>query len=125
MNIKEISMRNILFTLTPQQIKDRSKTVTRRIGWQFLKVGDVLMACDKGFDLKQGEVVVQLGRIEVISILRERLHSLDFNKSYGAREAKKEGFPEMSGSQFLAFFCRKMEVDPTQIVTRIEFKYLD
>jgi len=36
--------RNISFALTTQQVRNRTKTVTRRAGWLFLKAGDIL--CD-------------------------------------------------------------------------------
>lgn len=50
-------MRNISFALTTPQFKSRSKDVTRRIGWWFLKPGDVVMGVEKGMGLKKGEKV--------------------------------------------------------------------
>ena len=35
-------MRNISFALTKQQFLDRTKTVTRRLGWKNLEVGTLL-----------------------------------------------------------------------------------
>lgn len=37
-------MRNMSFALTTPQILNRSKTVTRRAGWSFLKPGDIVCA---------------------------------------------------------------------------------
>ena len=35
-------MRHMSFALTTKQIKSRTKTVTRRLGWTFLKPGDLI-----------------------------------------------------------------------------------
>ncbi len=48
-------MRNISFSLTERQFMDKSKTVTRRLGWKFLKPGDRLMGCRKCMGLKPGD----------------------------------------------------------------------
>lgn len=34
-------------SLTEQAVRDRTKTVTRRLGWRFLKPGDTLTLCRK------------------------------------------------------------------------------
>jgi len=36
----------------------------------------------------------------------------------------KEGFPDMTGEQFVDFFCKHMKCDPLQEVTRIEFVHV-
>lgn len=38
--------RNMSFALTTSQIRDRSKTVTRRFGWWFLVPGDQVWAVE-------------------------------------------------------------------------------
>ena len=50
-------MRNMSFTMTTRQIKNRSTTMTRRFGWWFLKPGDRIQAVEKGMGLKKGEKV--------------------------------------------------------------------
>ena len=117
--------RNISFALTTEQIRNRTKTVTRRIGWKNLKKGDVLNACVKCMGLKPGEKIERLGQIRVVSVSREPLNRMDFNKPYGKLEAGKEGFPQMTGSEFVAMFQKSMKCDFYQEVTRIEFEYLD
>ena len=117
-------MRNISFNLTPAQVKDRSKTVTRRLGWTFLKVGDILMACEKCMGLKRGEKIAKIGRIEVTNVRRELLSDLIDPLGYGDAEAIKEGFPNLSGVGFVEMFRKEMGCKNT-MVTRIEFKYLD
>lgn len=136
--------RNISFALTTDQIRDRSKTVTRRIGWKFLKRGDILNACVKCMGLKPGEKIERLGQIKVIDVRREPLDFMDttgaahpngdreflmndlvdYPDDYGNEEAKKEGFPYMTGSEFVTMFCEHMGGSPVQEVTRIEFEYL-
>jgi len=37
----ECDMRNMSFSMTVDQIRDGSKTVTRRLGWLFLNFGDL------------------------------------------------------------------------------------
>ena len=41
-------MRNMSFSATVQQVRDRTKTVTRRVGWKTLQPGEVLRAVEKG-----------------------------------------------------------------------------
>lgn len=119
--------RNISFALTTEQIKNKTKTVTRRKGWKFLKVGDVLNACVKCMGLKPGEKIQRLGQIRVTDVKREVLNEMRGlgEGSYGSHEATLEGFPEMSGIEFTDMFCEHMGGDIDQEVTRIEFEYLD
>jgi hypothetical protein len=111
--------RNISFALTTTQIRNRTKTVTRRKGWKFLKAGDVLNGCVKCMGLKPGEQIERLGQIRVTDIRREPLCITTTSDS------AREGFPELSGSEFVSMFRKHMGGDPDQIVTRIEFEYLD
>lgn len=123
-------MRNISFSLTESQFLDDSKTVTRRLGWRFLKPGDHLMACRKCMGLKPGESIVRLGEIEVVSVRFEPLNRMsrvsEFAKreiGYGKTEAIAEGFPHLSGDQFVAMFCKHMNVRrPDTEITRIQFR---
>jgi len=119
--------RNISFALTTQQIRDRTKTVTRRLGWKNLRVGERLNACVKCMGLKPGEQIERLALIEVVSVAQEPLYALMRDAEYGASEAAKEGFPRLSGEAFAAMFCEHMRplhgvVTP---VTRIEFRYVE
>ncbi len=117
-------MRNISFSLTTEQFKARTKTVTRRLGWKNLKPGEVLMGCEKCMGLKPGEKINRLGRIRVVSVRQERLYEL-LNPSYGQEEVHKEGFPEVSWEDFAAMFIMNMKCELSTTVTRIEFEYLD
>jgi hypothetical protein len=112
------------FMLTQDQIRNRSKTVTRRLGWANLKPGDRLQACLKCQGLKKGEKVQKLAVIEIVSNTKEQLHRMIHNRFYGDSESAKEGFPDLVGPQFVAMFCKAMNCDSKQIVNRIEFKYV-
>ena len=115
---------NMSFMLTTDQVRARTKTVTRRLGWDHLKVGDVLNACVKCQGLKRGESIEKICQIRIVSVRPEPLNRL-YSKAYGRREVALEGFPEMTPMQFVAMFCEHMKADPYTIVNRIEFEYID
>ncbi len=115
-------MRNISFSLTERQFLDGSKDVTRRVGWTFLKPGDRLMGCRKCMGVQPGESIVRLGEIEVVSVRLEALNRMSADAAYGHEETIREGFPQMTGGQFVEMFCSHMSVKPATIITRIEFR---
>ena len=116
-------MRNMSFSLTTEQVRNRTKTVTRRLGWNFLKVGDILNACVKCQGLKKGERVEKICQIRVVSTRRERL--FDIVTAIGdERELRKEGFPNLSSRDFVDMFCEANNCERDQVVNRIEFEYL-
>ena len=112
-------MRNISFALTTQQFLDGTKTVTRRLGWQNLRPGDRLMACEKCMGLKKGEQVTKLGEIRVLGVDREPLKRI---VDYGQIECEREGFPGLSPQQFMAMFANRMKCTGDTWVTRIRFE---
>jgi len=109
--------RNMSFSLTTQQIRDRSKTVTRRLGWRNLKTGDVLNACVKCMGLRPGESIERICQIRVVDVRREPLHTITME------DVRREGFNEPT-LDFVARFCRHMGGHWSQTVTRIEFEYV-
>lgn len=119
-------MRNISFMLTTAQVRARTKTVTRRLGWASLKPGERLQACVKCQGLKPGEKLEKICVIKVLSVRREPLNALIggmYTDRMAKRECIAEGFPEMSPRQFVRFFCTEMGVSLRQTITRIEFTY--
>jgi len=112
-------MRNMSFSLTTRQFRERSKFVTRRLGWFFLKPGDTVCGVEKGMGLKKGEKVVRLGPIEIVSNRPEMLNTIT------PADVILEGFQEMSPDEFVAMFCRHNKVAPDKTVNRIEYKYLE
>jgi len=116
-------MANISFMLTTEQIRRGTKDVTRRLGWESLRPGTLLTACVKCMGLKAGEQVQRIREIRIVSVRREPLQSMVDDPPYGQHEAIREGFPELTGAQFVEMFCREMKCRPETIVTRIEFSY--
>ncbi|MEQ1762566.1 MAG: hypothetical protein ABL984_05390 [Pyrinomonadaceae bacterium] len=118
--------RNMSFALTQPQIADRSKTVTRRLGWWFLKEGTELNAVNRAMGFKKGERPIYLAKIRVVSVRSERLDAITFE------DVIAEGFETHSQvmgmpSAFVTFFCRanSPKCKPETIVNRIEFEYID
>lgn len=111
-------MRCISFALTKRQFLDGSKDVTRRLGWRWLKAGDLLMAVEKGMGIKRGEKQVRLGIIRVRSVTAERLDAIT------ADDCRREGFPELTPAAFVAMFCKANQCTPDVMVRRIEFERL-
>lgn len=112
------------FALTRAQIEDRTKTVTRRTGWNFLKVGDVLNAVNKTMGFKKGEKPERLARIRVVSVRREPLKVIT-PKDVIAEGFGQHSYVEGKPYKFVRYFCnanRKCTSDT--VITRIEFEYL-
>ena len=107
------------FSLTTDAVLERRKTVTRRLGWWFLKPGDELIAIRKAMGLKKGEKVERLCRIHVLSTRREPLFYVT------VEDVRREGFPDMSSDEFIARFCGAMRCGPETEVNRIEFEYTE
>lgn len=111
-------MRNISFALTTPQFLNGSKTVTRRLGWAFLKPGDSLMACRQCQGIKAGSLE-RFGEIEVVSVRRELLFEIT------QEDCALEGFPDVEPNDFVKMFCHHMKCDPDKEVTRIEFRRVE
>lgn len=106
-------------SLTEQQVRARSKTVTRRLGWRMLKTGDRLTLCRKVMGRKRGEPLVRIVTVEVTELYRERLEEIT------PEEVTAEGFPDMTPAGFIEFFCRTHRgCEPGTEVTRIGWRYL-
>jgi hypothetical protein len=122
-------MRYMSFALTEQQMHDRIKTVTRRLGWLKLKVGDQVQPARKCMGLRRGESIELIGSpIEIVGVRREPLRLLTDMLGYGYEEIEKEGFAEHPTyrfpSEFVAMFCASHRgCTPNSVVTRIEFRY--
>jgi hypothetical protein len=106
------------FFYTTEQIRNRTKTVTRRVGWKDLVPGDRIKAVVKCQGLKRGEKTEPLAEIEIISIRSEPLYAIT------AEDCAAEGFPEMGPDDFVAMFCDHMMHRPDWPVNRIEFRYV-
>ncbi len=113
--------RNMSFSHTTPQFITQTKTVTRRLGWDFLKVGDILNGCEKCQGRKKGEKIKKLGQIRVVSTRWEPLNLIT------PTDCIMEGFAEKTPAEFVEFFChanRHKKCRPETLVNRIEFEYL-
>jgi hypothetical protein len=114
------------FSHTAAQILDRSKTVTRRTGWRYLKAGDLLQAVEKSRGLKKGERVRELAVLRVVNVRVEPLSRLVTDARYAEDELPREGFPCWSRDEFVAMFMRVNRLTSTVVtVTRVEFEYVE
>lgn len=127
--------------LTTDAVRDRSKTVTRRLGWwcdkngrRLLHVGDQLTLCPKVMGRKPGEPLERIVTVDVVDVRRERL--ADMLDSDVPREAVEvvpgrfsaiyrsgpfDGWPPAFA--WREWFCEQMNATPDTIITRIEWAY--
>lgn len=111
--------RNMSFSMTADQFRARTKTVTRRFGWWFLKPGDQVWGVEKAMGLKAGEKIKRLGMIRIVSTRIEPLNAIT------NAELDLEGLPDTSPREFIALLCERCRVQPDAPVNRIEYEYLD
>jgi len=104
--------------LTTEQIRNKTKTVTRRLGWKNLQPGTILNACEKCMGLKKGEKIKKLCQIRVVSVRQEPLNHINYS------DVVEEGFPQESPDGFINMFMEHMKCKRNQKVTRIEFEYV-
>jgi hypothetical protein len=114
-------MRHMSFALTTEQVLSRTKTVTRRIGWTFLKPGTLLQPVLKCQGIPKGGTVEKIGGpIRVVSIERAPLNAITPQDVY------REGFPTMTQREFIEMFKKSHRgCRVATMVTRIEFEYVD
>jgi len=109
--------------VTEDAVRDRTKIVTRRKGWTFLRPGDRLTLCRKVMGRKRGEPLVRIADVEVVDVRRELLCAI---RSAGPDEMAREGFPGMDVDEFMQrYFIEAQGIYPLDHVTRIEFRYIE
>jgi hypothetical protein len=106
------------FAMTTDQIRARSKTVTRRFGWWFLQPGDRIQAVEKSMGLKKGQHVKLLAMLRVVSMRTVRLCDIC------QEDCVKEGFPDVLPRDFAAMLIAHYRCDRLAPVNRIEFEYI-
>ncbi len=117
-------MRYMSFALTTEQVRNRTKGVTRRLGWAKLKPGERLMAAVKCQGIKKGEHVEKICEIECVTNTAEPLNKMEIYPDYGKSEVILEGFPKMTGKEFVTMFCEHNKCLRHTPVNRIAFKYV-
>jgi hypothetical protein len=120
--------RNMSFAKTTEQVRAGTKTVTRRIGWWFLKPGEIVNAVEKCRGLKKGEKVKHIRQIRIVSTRSEPINAMMLDTLYGLEEMSKEGFANHDKLrwpvQFVEFFCAMNKCEASTEVNRIEFEYI-
>ena len=123
---------------TEQAVVERRKTVTRRLGWRFLKPGDrlTLVRKSQGRKRRDGTVepLVRLAEVEVVSVERGPLghtwmgHPGDLDREGVPFEVwdRYRTHPSMAPEwAWIAWFAETMRCTLSTEVTRIEWRYLD
>ena len=112
-------MRAISASMTKAQVRDRSKTETRRLGWLHARAGMRLRVVEKCMGLRKGEKLKELAIVEIVEVRREPLNRI-------TQEAViREGFPNWTPAQFIEFFCKAMRREPKTPVTVIRWRYIE
>ena len=118
-------MRLMSFSYTTPQMRDRTKTVTRRVGWEHLESGTLLRAVEKSMGLGKGGKACFIGTIRVLDVRRERLDALVQLGDYGANEMALEGFPGRDPGEFLTWLIKRSpSLTHESLITRIHFEHL-
>ena len=126
-------MHNISFALTPDQVRQRTKTETRRNGWAWLADmfainlplrsglprddGVILRGIVKGQGLKKGQHPERITCIKATAARREPLNWID------AEAVTREGFPGKDPAWFIRMYCDANGGEPSQEITVIQFTY--
>jgi hypothetical protein len=120
-------MRNMSFSLTTDAYRRGDKSVTRRLGWRYLRPGDRVMGVEKAMGLKKGEKIVQLHPFEVLSNESEPLMDIvrrPYRNTRMTHETSLEGFPGMTSTEFVEMFTEHNGCDPEDEIQRIELRHL-
>lgn len=112
---------------TEAAVRDRTKTVTRRLGWRFLKPGDRLTLCRKVMGRAKGEPINRIVDVEVVSVRRERLSAIaneDVERE-GGHQLALDDAGRSPADAFASWFAWAMHCHVDDEVTRIEWRYLE
>lgn len=110
--------RNMSFAMTTPQIINRTKTLTTRFGWWFLKPGEIVNAVEKAMGLKNGEKIKLLCPIQIVDANPEPLNAIT------QAQVIAEGFPHFTPDDFVNMIVKHYKCDPWERCNRIEFTYL-
>lgn len=110
--------RNMSCSFTTEQAENKTKTVTRRLGWWFLKAGDIIQLVEKAMGLKRGEKIKKIHLVRIKSSAEEPLCNIS------RAEVIKEGFPHWTTEGFIRMFCANNKCGRYVKVNRIEWVYL-
>lgn len=116
---------NMAFSKTILQVRNRTKTVTRRIHKRPIILGAHYTAIEKGMGLKKGERITPICEIIPIDSRWEPLRRMIDDIEYGKQEVILEGFPDMQPAEFVEMICTMHHCTPETLVDRIRFIYIE
>jgi hypothetical protein len=120
------TMRRMAFPHSATEVRERMQTVTRRVGWRFLKPDDLIQAVDQARRLGPDEPVRELAVLRIRDVRVEPLSRLVTDARYAEDELPREGFPCWTRDDFIARFLRTHRLKTADVeVTRIEFEYVE
>ena len=116
----------MLFGDTAHAIRARAQTVTRRVGMDDLKEGDLIDAVSDMWMLNHPGRIVPIARLLVVSVRDEPLNRLLQEPDYAAVEMGKSSYPPGSSLRAVIadFISRHRNMTLSSRVTRIEFSYM-
>jgi hypothetical protein len=123
---------------TTQAVIERRKTVTRRLGWKFLKPGDRLTLCRKVQGRRRRDGTVEpLERLAEVEIANIAIMPLDLSFISYPGDIEREGVSVEEWDRYrydpwapldlawIKWFAATMGCEPATQITRIEWRYLD
>lgn len=116
--------RHMSFTMTRDAVLSQQKTVTRRLGWAFLRPGDLFVPVERVHVKKGKHHVVLWPLCRCVSNRPEHLDELLWYPDRGWEEVRREGFPDMAPRRFIAMFMAANRCYFDTLVNRIEFEYV-
>lgn len=112
-------------SITERAVRDRRKTVTRRLGWRFLRPGDRLTLCRKVQGRRPGEPLIRIAEVEVVDVRREPLSAMtDADVGREGIDAALEVAGRTEAEAWVSWFAWTMGCSVDDEVTRIEWRYL-
>jgi hypothetical protein len=121
-------MRRMSFSHSAPELRERLQTVTRRLGWRFLKPDDLIEAVEHvpGSERDPGAPTRTLAVLRVRNVRVEPLSRLLTDATYAEDELPREGFPCWSRDDFIARFLREHRLASADVdITRIEFEIVE
>lgn len=116
----------MLFGDTAHALRARAQTVTRRIGIDALKEGDLIDAVSDMWMLNHPGRIVPIARLLVVSVRDEPLSRLLDDSAYAKDEMIKSSYPPGASLRAVIadFISRHRNMTLSSRVTRIEFSYV-
>jgi hypothetical protein len=96
--------RNISFALTTDQVRSRTKTVTRRLGWKDLKPGTLLQPVVKAQGIPKGGKVEKIGGLIRVTGRAPRI------AWYQPRRLRARGLPGLAPVRVPRDVCQAQRV---------------